>query len=145
MYIYEGRTIMLTIKRDDEGRLHYYDNTGVEIREGDTVMLAGMESPKKVFLIEDDELGVDATNPVWLLKGRACPAEYGIYPFEEGEYVMVVGDREYTGVHHIGEIVEHHGHECRVTHCFSEDGKNGIAIIPTGNYGFEISIYDEQL
>lgn len=52
----------------------------------------------------------------------------------------------YTGKHYVGEIVYHGDHECRVTEVWVDDnGKNGISIIPTGNYGFEICIYDEQL
>ena len=56
---------------------------------------------------------------------------------------------EYTGEHYVGEIVYHKGgdmiHECRVMDVWNVDGKNGITIVPTGNYGFEIDIYDEQL
>ena len=51
----------------------------------------------------------------------------------------------YTGKHFIGEIVNHHGHECRVTAVWNDDGKNGISIVPTGDYGFEIDIYEDQL
>lgn len=51
----------------------------------------------------------------------------------------------YTGKHYVGEIVTHRGHECKVTHVWEDDGKNGISIIPTGGYGFEVDIYDEQL
>lgn len=56
---------------------------------------------------------------------------------------------EYTGKHYVGEIVIHRGenmdHECRVTHVWKVDGRNGISIIPAGGYGFEIDIYEEQL
>lgn len=51
----------------------------------------------------------------------------------------------YTGKHYVGEIVNHRGHECKVTHVWEDDGKNGISIIPIGGYGFEVDIYDEQL
>lgn len=51
----------------------------------------------------------------------------------------------YTGVHYVGEIVMHREHECIVTHVWNDDGRNGITIKPTGNYGFEIDIYDELL
>lgn len=53
--------------------------------------------------------------------------------------------RKYTGKHYVGEIVNHRGHECRITRVWFVDGKNGISIIPTGGYGFEIDIYDDQL
>lgn len=51
----------------------------------------------------------------------------------------------YTGKHYIGEIVFHGEHECRVLHTWVDEGKNGITIEPTGNYGFPIDIFDEQL
>ena len=36
-------------------------------------------------------------------------------------------------------------HECEVTHVWNVDGRNGISIIPTGNYGFEIDVYEDLL
>ena len=48
--------------------------------------------------------------------------------------------------HYIGEIVQHKGHECEVTIVWADDqGRHGITIQPTGNYGFPIDIYDDQL
>lgn len=52
---------------------------------------------------------------------------------------------DYTGKHYVGEIVIHRGHECRVTDVWNDEGKNGVTIIPTGDYGFEVDIYEEQL
>lgn len=52
---------------------------------------------------------------------------------------------EYTGKHYVGEIVEHGGHECIVVEVWNDEGLNGITIAPTGDYGFPIDIYDEQL
>lgn len=37
-------------------------------------------------------LGTDATNPIWIEKGRAVPCEYGIYPFGSGDEPLLVGD-----------------------------------------------------
>ena len=54
-------------------------------------------------------------------------------------------EREYFGKHYIGEIVMHGTHECRVIGVWNDDGENGITIIPTGGYGFEVDIYDWQL
>ena len=51
----------------------------------------------------------------------------------------------YSGKYHIGEIVDHRGHECRITRTWCVDGKNGLSIIPTGGYGFEVDLYEEQL
>lgn len=54
--------------------------------------------------------------------------------------------KEYTGVHYVGEIVYHKTHECKVTAVWAdEENRNGISIIPTGGYGFEVDIYEEQL
>ena len=52
---------------------------------------------------------------------------------------------EYTGKHYVGAVVMHKGHECKVTAVWNDDGTNGVSIIPTGGYGFEVDIYEEQL
>ena len=52
---------------------------------------------------------------------------------------------EYTGKYHVGQIVMHRCHECRVTAVWNDDGKNGVTIIPTGDYGFEVDVYDENV
>lgn len=56
-------------------------------------------------------------------------------------------DLAYTGEHHVGEIVIHHGHECIVTDLWfdQECEKNGITITPAQGYGFAVDIYDDQL
>lgn len=61
--------------------------------------------------------------------------------------IEVADGQEYTGAHRVGEIVNHRGHECKVTRVWVDPDvdKNGISIIPTGDYGFEIDIYEEQL
>ena len=51
----------------------------------------------------------------------------------------------YTGNHYVGEIVYHQGHECKVLCCWEYEEENGITIEPTGNYGFPIDIFDDQL
>lgn len=66
----------------------YYDMNGKELHDGDTVMMDGRE--QKVYLTEDGYLGTDATNPVWIEKGRAAPCEYGIYPFETADEPVLV-------------------------------------------------------
>jgi len=45
----------------------------------------------KVYLTNEGELGIDATNPKWIESGRAIPCEYGIYP-------LTVHDLEYMEV-----------------------------------------------
>ena len=51
----------------------------------------------------------------------------------------------YTGAYCEGDIVTHHGHECRVLEVWNVEGMNGLTIIPTGDYGFDVDIYEEQL
>lgn len=53
--------------------------------------------------------------------------------------------KNYTGEHFVGEITHHREHEVIVTDVWNVDGKNGISIKPTGDYGFEVDIYEEQL
>ena len=52
---------------------------------------------------------------------------------------------KYTGKHYVGEIVRHRGHECLVTAVWNDEGQNGLSIIPTGGYGFEVDLYEWQL
>lgn len=66
----------------------YRDMNGDEIHEGDVVFMNGRN--RKVYLTDQNELGIDATNPVWIGSGKACECEYGVYPFtEEDEPVLV--------------------------------------------------------
>lgn len=55
----------------------------------------------------------------------------------------------YTGKHSIGDIVYWQGkemvHECKVTGLWKNEGRNGVSIIPTGDYGFEMDVYEDQL
>lgn len=65
------------------------------------------------------------------------------------DYVISDEVEQYTGAHYVGEIIRYKGkyseHECKVTHVWNVDGKNGVSIIPTGNYGFEIDVYEDLL
>jgi len=70
------------------GKPHYYDDNGEEIHEGDTVLMNGKE--ERVYLTQDECLGTDATNPKWIENGRAVPCEYGIYPFNYHDSVVLV-------------------------------------------------------
>ena len=64
--------------------MKYYDKNGKEITDGCRVKYPDGKI-KKVFLTVNGELGIDATNPVWIANGRAVEGENGIYPFEYGE------------------------------------------------------------
>lgn len=72
----------------ENNKARYFDKNGVEITEGCKVKYKdGVRSRNihTVYLTENDELGTDATNPLWIEKGWAVPCEYGIYAFEEAE------------------------------------------------------------
>lgn len=71
-------TIKNKVIEDKEGKLHYFDNNGCELHDGDFVSIAG-HKPKKLYLTDDGQLGTDATNPVWIENGRAVECEFGIY------------------------------------------------------------------
>lgn len=64
---------------DDEGTYHYFDKNGVELHDGDFVRRDDGRI-EKLYLSEDEQLGTDATNPVWIESGRAAPCEYGLFP-----------------------------------------------------------------
>lgn len=65
-------------------KIRYFDRNGREITEGCMIKyLSGRV--EKVYLTEDGELGIDATNPKWIEWGRAVPCEYGIYPLNEDD------------------------------------------------------------
>ena len=68
----------------ENGIRKYFDKNGVEIKEGSKIRYPD-GSIKEVAYTESEELGTDATNPVWIEKGRAVPFEYGIYPLESEE------------------------------------------------------------
>lgn len=68
---------MIKIEND---KRRYYDKNGEEILEGSKIVLSEGDRPKEVYLCEDGQLGLDATNPAWIENGRAEPCEYGLYP-----------------------------------------------------------------
>lgn len=73
------------------GVYKYFDMNGKEIHEGDIVKMdSGL---KKVYRTENDELGTDATNPLWIESGRAVPTEFGIYPFDTGDEPIIVENK----------------------------------------------------
>jgi hypothetical protein len=82
--------------KTENGKKRYFDRNGTEITEGCKIKhLHGdrsLERTEQVYLTEDGELGIDATNPAWVERGWAAPCEFGIYPLtmEETEMVEVV-------------------------------------------------------
>lgn len=79
----------LTMKiTDTKGKYHYYDTYGIEIQEGDIVLMNGQR--ETVYLTECGELGTDSTNPIWIRRGWAYPCEYGIYPFNTADEAIVI-------------------------------------------------------
>lgn len=77
----------------EDGKKRYFDRNGKEITEGCTIQyLHGDKSlgrTEKVYKTEENELGIDATNPTWIERGLAVPCEFGIYPLSNAETEMV--------------------------------------------------------
>lgn len=75
----------------------YFDKNGREIREGDFIRWPGGRI-QEVYRTDKEELGTDATNPLWLASGRAVACESGIYPFEESDTdeIEVTAQRPYN-------------------------------------------------
>lgn len=68
----------------ENGKKRYFDRNGKEITEGCKIKYENGKI-KEVYLTENDELGTDATNPLWIESGRAVPCEFGIYPLEKAD------------------------------------------------------------
>lgn len=66
----------------------YFDRNGIELKEGDMVKFPDGKI-RKLYLTENDELGIDATNPMWLETGKAVECEYGIYPLDNYDCSIV--------------------------------------------------------
>lgn len=75
----------------ENGKNRYFDKNGKEIIKGSTVRYSDGRT-EIVYETENGELGIDATNPKWIAKGKAFPCEFGIYPFGklETESIEVV-------------------------------------------------------
>lgn len=73
---------------ETKGKYHYYDTYGVEIQEGDVVLMNGQR--ETVYRTVDNTLGTDATSKYWLETGRAYPCEFGIYPFNTADEAIIV-------------------------------------------------------
>lgn len=73
---------------ETKGKYHYYDTYGIEIQEGDIVLMDNQR--EQVYLTVDGQLGTDATSKYWLATGRAVPCEYGIYPFNTADEAIII-------------------------------------------------------
>ena len=62
----------------------YFDKNGKEITPGCKIKFPNGKI-EKVYLTDQDELGIDATNPRWIETGRAFECEYGIYPLNASD------------------------------------------------------------
>ena len=51
---------MIKIEND---KRRYFDKNGIEIKEGDKIILSEGGKPLEVYLCADGQLGLDATNP----------------------------------------------------------------------------------
>ena len=75
----------------ENGKRWYYDKNGEEITDGCTIRYPDGKTAT-VYPTDGEELGTDATNPIWIEKGWAVPCQYGVYPFtrEETNEIEVV-------------------------------------------------------
>ena len=64
------------------------------------------------------------------------------YRNEEEYYQMM--HKGYTGKFHDGDITNWRGHEVVVLKTWNVDGKNGVTIRPTLDYGFELDVFEER-
>ena len=80
---------------EDSDTYRYYDMDGNELNDGDIVTTDNGAHLQMLYRTEDGRLGVDATNPAWIMTGRAVPCEMGIYPLEKEdmETIKKVGVR----------------------------------------------------
>ena len=80
------------IKMENDKR-RYFDKNGVEIREGDEIILSEGGTPLKVYLCADGQLGLDATNPAWIKVAGQSPANMVSTP-DSGGYSVRSGCRK---------------------------------------------------
>ena len=73
------------------GVYKYFDMNGKEIHEGDFILMNG--KVQEVYLTDENELGTDATNPLWIKSGRAVPTEFGIYPFDTADEPIIIENK----------------------------------------------------
>lgn len=76
----------------ENGQKKYFDRNGKEITEGCTIKICHgdkvLEIEEKIYLTNDGELGIDATNPTWIERGLAVPCQYGIFPLTNNDTEM---------------------------------------------------------
>lgn len=71
------------------GKFVYYDIEGNELHDGDYIQWDDGKI-EQIRLTDSEELGVDATNPLWIRTGRAVPFEYGAYPLDTRDMTRIV-------------------------------------------------------
>lgn len=68
------------VETGPDGKLRYFDKNGTEILHG--MKIRWNDGDVDVaYRADNDELGIDATNPVLVQRGKMRPCEMGIYPF----------------------------------------------------------------
>ncbi len=74
-------------------KYRYFDKYGTELHAGDLVEFDNRTDEgriKKLYETAEGELGTDATNPLWLLTGRAEECEYGVYPLDDYDLKHII-------------------------------------------------------
>ena len=69
-------------------KYRYFDKNGEELHSGDIVRYSNGRW-ECLYLTDQGELGTDATNKEWIMSGRACECEYGIYPLTKDDVVEI--------------------------------------------------------
>lgn len=77
-------TAQMLRRQKGKGMKKYYDKNGTVLKEGDFIKFPD-GIIKKLYLTDKDQLGIDATNPEWIKRGKAFECEFGIYPLESFE------------------------------------------------------------
>lgn len=64
---------------EEGGTYRYFDKNGTELFAGDTIRYDD-GTTEKLFLSEEGQLGIDATNPNWHKKEGGPYGGFGLYP-----------------------------------------------------------------
>ena len=87
------RTARRIVDFNDDRPWRYFDKDWNELYDGDIIEYPDGKR-EKLYLTNNNRLGVDATNKKWIETGRAVPCEYGIYPLNHDDVTYCVKVKE---------------------------------------------------